>query len=97
MSSPIYFVEALRSPYPDQPRLEIKTHRFNRWRWPEIAERLSPNVTALFRVEGVKNRSEAIAAVVEHAAGLTQYRVTQMIGGEPPQSRISGVDAGVGK
>lgn len=64
MNNKTYYVAAYRPPYPER---GLKLVVF-----PEkdySIDGVPPTMTALFRVQYVNNREEAIAAVVERAAG----------------------------
>ena len=61
-----YFVEAYRPPYPSKARLAYQVHTEKEFCW----DILSPDLTALFCVRNVTTKAQALAALIEYAAGL---------------------------
>lgn len=59
-----HYVEVFRPAYPDC-GVKIRAHRARGF----VIDQTAPTLTALFEVAGARTADEAIALVVEHAAG----------------------------
>lgn len=59
-----FYVETYRPPFPDT-GVKVTVHRDRNY----SADVLNPGMTSVFEVRGVRTKLEALAVMVEHAAG----------------------------
>ena len=75
-----FYVETSRPPVSRGVRIRVMNER------EYSHDALSPNMTAVFEVDACRTKQEAIACVVEHAAGHTPL-VRLLYGGAPVPRR----------